>query len=46
MMMGLDNVLFEVLTNAAIGVATVLLVFVITGLRIPNRAPVIIRRNR
>ena len=42
--MGLDHVLLDFLSRAAIGAATVLFVILIAGVGIPRRAPVAIRR--
>jgi hypothetical protein len=42
--MGLDHVLFDFLSRAAVGAATVLLVILAVGLGIPRRATVVIRR--
>jgi len=42
--MGLDHVLFDFLSRAGVGAATVLLVILLAGVGIPRRAPVAIRR--
>ncbi len=42
--MGLDHVLFDFLSRAAVGAATVLLVILAVGIGIPRRATVAIRR--
>ena len=42
--MGLDHVLFDFLTNAAVGAATVLLLLFAVGVGMPRRAAVPIRR--
>lgn len=44
--MGLDHVLIEFVTNAAIGAATVLLVILFVGIGIPHRSTVTLRRTR
>jgi hypothetical protein len=43
--MGLDRVLIDFLASAAVGAATVLLVIVFVGIRIPRRAAVAVRRT-
>jgi len=42
--MGLDHVLIDFLTRAAVGAASVFLVIMFAGLRIPRRAAVAVRR--
>ena len=42
--MGLDYVLFDFLTHAAVGAVTVLLLFFFVGVGMPRRVPAPIRR--
>lgn len=43
-LMGLDHVLFDFLSRAAVGAATVLLVILVVGIGIPRRATIAVRR--
>ena len=43
--MGLDHVLIDFLTRAAVGAASVLLLILLVGAGIPRRSPVAMRRT-